>query len=233
MRIIQNICQHISWKSNSRHQVERTPVRRVKVKSSVCISLLAKAEENTLLRRNQFVCREYLRYTRHLRNVSRSHWDIGISVCLYSSGILSFKPVQQAAQIKASKEFAKYFMQRNGRQQHRSFTVPYEAVDNIQKLSGFPLVLCCPVLEAVEACQAVDESAKLPAGAKLIVEELLERKFLYIITIIQPVIGGLSKEDITYKDVLYAGLKETDNGIKGLEFNCQFDLLIFNIFCST
>ena len=47
--------------------------------------------------------------------------------------------------------------------------------------------------------------------------------------IIQPVIDGLRKEGITYRGVLYAGLMKTDKGIKVLEFNGRFDLLLFDI----
>ena len=48
-------------------------------------------------------------------------------------------------------------------------------------------------------------------------------------SIIQPVIDGLRKEGITYRGVLYAGLMKTDKRIKVLEFNCRFDLLLFDI----
>jgi phosphoribosylamine-glycine ligase len=65
----------------------------------------------------------------------------GIVDYLENIGILCFGPIQQAAQIEASKAFAKNFMQRHGipTAQFKSFTEPSEAKDHIQKLSCFPL----------------------------------------------------------------------------------------------
>ena len=59
----------------------------------------------------------------------------GIVDHLENVGIICFGPVQQAAQIEASKEFAKNFMQRHGipTAQFKSFTKPSEAKDHIRK----------------------------------------------------------------------------------------------------
>ncbi|KAM4538622.1 trifunctional purine biosynthetic protein adenosine-3 [Fundulus diaphanus] len=109
---------------------------------------------------------------------------------LTAAGVPCFGPSAKAAQLEASKSFAKAFMERHGipTARYGSFTDPQEACSYIRSADFPALVVKASGLAAgkgvivardqAEACQAVmdimKDGAFGPAGETVVVEELLE-----------------------------------------------------------
>jgi phosphoribosylamine--glycine ligase len=113
----------------------------------------------------------------------------GIVDAFQAAGLKIFGPVQAAAQLEASKDFAKRFMQRHGlpTARHATFSNAAEAKAYIEK-HGTPIVIKADGLAAgkgvvvaataAEANAAIDamlvENKLGEAGARVVIEEFLE-----------------------------------------------------------
>ena len=113
----------------------------------------------------------------------------GIVDAFQAAGLKVFGPVKAAAQLEASKDFAKQFMQRHGlpTAKHATFSSAAEARAYVQK-NGAPIVIkadglaagkgvvvATTVAEATAAIDAFLVQNKLgDAGARVVVEEFLE-----------------------------------------------------------
>ena len=113
----------------------------------------------------------------------------GIIDAFQAAGLKVFGPVKAAAQLEASKDFAKRFMQRHGlpTAKHATFSSAAEARAYVQK-NGAPIVIkadglaagkgvvvAATVAEATAAIDAFLVQNKLgDAGARVVIEEFLE-----------------------------------------------------------
>jgi phosphoribosylamine--glycine ligase len=157
----------------------------------------------------------------------------GVVDAFQDAGLKIFGPVKAAAQLEASKDFAKQFMVRHGlpTAKHATFSSAAEARAYVEK-NGAPIVVKADGAHALPLATSQDHK-RLKDGdqgpntggmgtyspAPVVTPQLHARVMREII---QPAIAGMAKDGTPYTGFLYAGLMIDKKGNpKTLEFNCR------------
>ncbi|KAL9866682.1 trifunctional purine biosynthetic protein adenosine-3-like [Geothlypis trichas] len=168
----------------------------------------------------------------------------GIVDDLRAAGVRCFGPGARAAQLASSSSSSKAFLQRHGLPTARwaAFSTPQEACRFISS-TDFPAWVVRARGPAArrevtiaaskeEACRAVQEIMQdRMFGEMVVIEELLHGEELSVPealleqirgAILQHIVDSLRQEGAAYVGVLQTGLMLTKEGVKILNFKCQF-----------
>jgi phosphoribosylamine-glycine ligase len=126
----------------------------------------------------------------------------GIVDTFQTRGLRIFGPTQQAAEIESSKAFAKTLMRR----------------------CGIPTADFAVFDDAEEAIAYVRRGGPNTGGMGAVAPAPLSDRVLHRVVdeILEPIASAMVREGRPYTGVLYAGIMETADGPKVLEFNCRF-----------
>jgi phosphoribosylamine--glycine ligase len=212
----------------------------------------------------------------------------GIVDAFIAAGLPVFGPVKAAAQLEASKAFAKQFMVANNiptaaYAMHQNFETALEYVRMLNRplvvkadglAAGKGVIVCADRLEAEAALKQIMSDRDFgTAGDKVVIEERLQGREISALAFcdgstyalmpltrdhkrvfdndegpntggmgaygplpdgdaalreaigrdfIQPALDALAAQGTPYVGVLYAGLMQTPDGLRLLEYNCRF-----------
>ncbi len=213
---------------------------------------------------------------------------VGIVDAFQAEGLMIFGPRRAAAQLEASKSFARDFMMEQGipapeymifedikaarrylREYHKPVVIKADGL-----ASGKGVIVCDTRAEAEDALtQIMQERAFGEAGATIVIEERLQGREFSVLAfcdgksvhpmlvardhkrlkegdlgpntggmgaicptpdwtdarmeevmqrVLMPAVRGMANLGTPYVGVLYAGMMDTSDGLKTLEFNCRF-----------